>query len=60
MKHLERTTEQLVMSELAMDSEQPPFNSDQEKVRQELEKRLKKVKAMNTIVALSHSPPNED
>lgn len=60
MKYLERTTEQLFMWELAMGSEQPPFNGDPEKVRQELEKRLKKVKTMNTIVALSHSQPNED
>ena len=60
IKHLERTTERLVMWELAMESEQPPFNGDQEKVRLEVEKRLKKVKTMNAIIALSHSQPNED
>lgn len=60
MKHLERTTEQLVMWELAMESEQPPFNGDQEKVRQEVEKRLKKVNTMNAIIALSHGLPNGD
>ena len=60
IKHLERTTERLVMWELAMESEQPPFNGDQEKVRLEVEKRLKKVKTMNAIIALSHSQPEED
>lgn len=60
MKHLERATEQLVMWELAMESEQPPFNGDKENVKQEIEKRLKKVMAMNTIVALSHGLLNGD
>jgi hypothetical protein len=60
MKHLERATEQLVMWELAMESEQPPFNGDKENVKQEMEKRLKKVKTMNTIIALSHGLPNGD
>ncbi|SDV01009.1 hypothetical protein [Pseudomonas mucidolens] len=60
MKHLERATEQLVMWELAMESEHPPFNGDQEKIRQEVEKRLKKVKTMNAIIALSYALPNEN
>ncbi|AZE62730.1 MULTISPECIES: hypothetical protein [Pseudomonas fluorescens group] len=60
LKHLERATEQLVMWELAMESEQPPFNGDQEKVRLEVEKRLRKVKKMNAIIALSHGLPNEE
>ncbi|MBV7515872.1 hypothetical protein [Pseudomonas sp. PDM25] len=60
LKHLERTTERLVMWELAMESEQPPFNGEQEQVRQEVEKRLKKVKTMNAIIALSHNLPNGD
>ncbi|MEO8488610.1 hypothetical protein [Pseudomonas sp.] len=60
LKHLELATNQLVMWELAMESEHPPFDGDQEKVSQEVEKRLKKVKTMNTIISLSHSLPNEE
>ncbi|VVM55571.1 hypothetical protein [Pseudomonas fluorescens] len=59
IKQLERTTERLVMWELAMESEPPPFNGDLEQVKQEVEKRLKKVKRMNAIIALSHNLPNE-
>lgn len=43
-----------------MESEQSPFNDDQEKVWQEVEKRLNKVKMMNVIIALSHNQSNED
>lgn len=60
MKHLERSTELVVMWEQAMDSEQPPFNGDRVNVKREMEKRLKKVKAVNAIIALNHDLPSRD
>lgn len=60
MKHLERATERLVMWEQAMETEEPPLNGDLEKVRLEVGKRLKKVKAMNAITALSYALTNEN
>jgi macrodomain Ter protein organizer (MatP/YcbG family) len=60
MKHLEHTIELLVMREQTMGTEHPPFDGDQEKVRLEVEKRLKQVKTMNAIIALSYALPNDD
>ena len=60
MKHLERATERLVMWEQAMQTEEPPLNGDLEKVRLEVEKRLKKVKAMNAVTAPSYALTKEN
>ncbi|QJI30357.1 hypothetical protein HKK55_17155 [Pseudomonas sp. ADAK18] len=60
MKHLERSTERLVMWEQAMESEQPPFEGDKENVKREVEKRLKKVKTVNAIIALSYDVPSRN
>ncbi len=60
MKHLERATEQIVIWEQAMESEQPSFNCDKESVEREMEKQLKKVKTLNVITALSHGLPSGD
>ncbi|MCO7036125.1 hypothetical protein NAG83_06375 [Pseudomonas carnis] len=55
MKHLEHSTELLVMWEQSMESEQPPFNGDKETLKCEVEKRMKNVKTINTIVAARYS-----
>lgn len=60
MKHLERATELLVSWELAMQTQQPPFEGEQETIRKETEQRLWKVKTLNSMIALSHGISNEE
>lgn len=59
-RHLERSTELLVMWEQTMECEQPPFSGDMESVKREVEMRLKYVKTVNTMAALSNDLPNRE
>jgi hypothetical protein len=60
MKHLERTTELVVMWQQSTRTEQPPASGNSGSVKQEVEKQMKLVKERNALIGSSHGVPYDE